>query len=355
MKRSGNLWPRILSFENLLLTFRKARKGKRRRPDVARFDLELENELLALQSELADRRYRPGAYRIFTIYERKPRQIAAAPFRDRVVHHALLNLVEPVLDRRFIYDSYACRPCKGVHRAVDRYQAWARRYAYALKLDVARYFPSIDHELLKAQLRRHLKDPAALWLFDLIIDRSPPFPDEPMAYFPGDDLFTPLARRTGIPIGNLTSQFLANLYLNGLDHFVKQELRAPAYLRYVDDMLLLSDSKAELHAWRRAIEERLQALRLRIHPRKANVFRVCDGVDVLGYRVFPGYRLLRNDNGHRFARRLRGFAAAYRRGTMDWQDFDPSVRSWIGHAGQADTLGLLTKLFAATVFTRGGG
>lgn len=352
MKRLGNLWPGILAFENLLLAFRKARKGKRSRPEVARFDLDLERELLALQSELRNRRYRPGAYRLFTIYERKPRQIAAAPFRDRVVHHALLNLVEPLLDRCFIHDSYACRPGKGVHRAVDRYQVWARRYAYSLKLDVARYFPSIDHDILKCQLRRHLKDPGVLRLFDLIIDFSPLFPDEPVTYFPGDDLLTPLARRTGIPIGNLTSQFLANLYLNELDHFVKQELRAPAYLRYVDDLVLLSDNKTDLHAWRGAIEERMRSLRLRIHPGKANIFRVRDGVDVLGYRVFPGYRLLRNDNGHRFARRLRAFAAGYRRGILDWPDFDPSVRSWIGHASQADTLGLRTKLFAATVFAR---
>jgi retron-type reverse transcriptase len=352
MKRLGNLWPQVLDFENLLLAFRKARKGKRTRAEVARFDLDLERELLALQSELRDGRYRPGTYRIFTIYERKPRQIAAAPFRDRVVHHALLNLIEPLLDRRFIHDSYACRPGKGVHRAADRYQTWARRYAYALKLDVARYFPSIDHDILKCQLRRHLKDLGVLWLFDLIIDHSPPFPDEPVTYFPGDDLFTPLARRSGIPIGNLTSQFLANLYLNELDHFVKQDLGIRAYLRYVDDLVLLSDSKARLHAWRQAIEERMQRLRLHIHPRKVNIFRVHDGVDVLGYRVFPGYRLLRNDNGHRFARRLRGFADAYRQGTMDWQDFDPSVQSWIGHARQADTLGLRTKLFTATVFVR---
>ena len=129
-------------------------------------------------------------------------------------------------------------------------------------------------------------------------------------------------------------------------------MRVKAYLRYVDDLLLLSDDKAQLHAWRQAIEQRVQALRLRIHPRKANVFRVHDGVDVLGYRVFPGFRLLRNDNGHRFARRLRGFAAAYRGGSMDWQDFNPRVQSWIGHACQADTLGLRSRLFASTLFSR---
>ena len=132
-----------------------------------------------------------------------------------------MNLIEPPLDRTFIHDSYACRRGKGVHAAVDRYQGWARRNAYALKMDVARYFPSIDHEILKEKLRRRIKDARVLALLDRIIDTSPPV-EEPPVYFPGDDLLTPLERRRGIPIGNLTSQFLANLYLDDLDHYVKQ-------------------------------------------------------------------------------------------------------------------------------------
>jgi retron-type reverse transcriptase len=345
MKRFGNLWDNVVSFGNLLLAYEKARKGKRSRDEVAWFGLNLEKELFQLQDELQTKTYRPGNYRIFTIYERKPRQISAAPFRDRVVHHALMNIVEPLLDQRFIFDNYACRQGKGVHQAVNRYQHWANRYAYALKLDVARYFPSIDHAILKQQIAHHLKDPDVLWLFDVILDHSPAFPPEPLVYFPGDDLFTPLGRRIGIPIGNLTSQFLANLYLDGFDHFVKQELGVKAYLRYVDDMVLLSNSKVELHGWVKAIEAKLLELRLRLHPRKVNIFQVYEGVDVLGYRVFPAHRLLRNDNGHRFARRLRGFAAAYAQGDMEWEDFNPSVQSWIGHASQADTLSLRQCIF----------
>lgn len=352
MKRVGHLWGSIIGFENLLLAFRKARKGKRARADVARFELDLEKELLVLQAELRARSYCPGAYRIFTIYERKPRQISAAPFRDRVVHHALMNIVEPLLDKRFIFDSYACRQGKGVHQAVQRYQKWANRYAYVLKLDIARYFPSIDHAILKQQIAHHIKDPDVLWLFDVILDHSPAFPPGPLVYFPGDDLLTPQERRTGIPIGNLTSQFLANLYLDGFDHFVKEKLRVKAYLRYVDDTVLLSDSKLELHGWQQAIEERLHGLRLRIHPRKANIFSVHEGVDILGYRVFPSYRLLRNDNGHRFARRLRRFVVAYRRGDMEWEALNSSVQSWIGHARQADTLGLRQRIFEPIVFSR---
>ncbi len=296
--------------------------------------------------------YRPGAYRLFTLYERKPRVIAAAPFRDRVVHHAVMNLIEPPLDRAFIYDSYACRRRKGVHAAVKRYQGWARRYRYALKMDVARYFPSIDHVILKAKLGRRIKDREVLALLERIIDTSPASNDAP-SYFPGDDLLTPLERRRGIPIGNLTSQFFANLYLDDLDHYLKEALGVGAYLRYVDDMVALGDDKVWLGEVREAVRERLARDRLRLHPRKAEITRTRDGLDLLGYRVYPDFRLLRNDNGHRFARKLRGFARAYAAGRMRWPDFDPSVQSWIGHALHADTEGLRRRIFSATIFSRG--
>jgi len=356
MKRLGGLFEQVVAFDNLLLAFRKARRGKRRRPPVAGFELRLEQELLALQRELLADAYRPGAYRLFTVYERKPRQIAAAPFRDRVVHHALLNVIEPVIDRRFIADSYACRTGKGTHAAVDRYQHWSRRHAYALKMDIARYFPSIDHALLKDTLRRHLKDTRVLRLFDRIIDGSPPFPETGSPdYFPGDDLFSPLDRLRGIPIGNLTSQFLANLYLDGFDHFVKEELRVRPYLRYVDDMVLLDDDKGRLAELRQRVAERLGRERLRLHPDKAHIVPVGCGLDFLGYTVFPHHRRLRNDNGWRFVRQYRGYARAWAEGRLDWDDFAPSVQGWIGHAAHADTWGLRERIFSDIVFTRGAG
>jgi retron-type reverse transcriptase len=173
MQRIGHLWDRVVAFDNLWLAWRKARRGKSRKPAVTAFELDLEANLLRLQQELLAGSYRPGAYRLFTIYERKPRLIAAAPFRDRVVHHALMNVIEPPLDRRFIFDSYACRRGKGTHAAVARYQAWAQRYRYVLKLDIRQYFPSIDHALLKAKLRARIKDANVLELLDAIIDGSP--------------------------------------------------------------------------------------------------------------------------------------------------------------------------------------
>jgi RNA-directed DNA polymerase len=354
MKRIGGIWEQVVSFENLLLAYRKARRGKGRSPEVARFTLDLEQELLGLQRELRDDSYRPGPYRLFQIYERKPRTIAAAPFRDRVVHHAVMNLIEPPLDRTFIADSYACRRGKGVHAAVDRYQHWARRHAYALKMDVAQYFPSIDHQLLKAKLERRIKDRRVLALLVRIIDTSPAV-EAPPVYFPGDDLLTPLERPHGIPIGNLTSQFLANLFLDGLDHSIKQDLRVGAYLRYVDDMVVLDNDKARLADIRAAVRERLHAERLLLHPRKAHISPTADGLNLLGYLVFPNHRRLRNDNGHRFSRRLRGFARAYAAGRMTLDDIEPSIMSWIGHARHADTWRLRARILSPIVFRRGTG
>ena len=173
MKRLGRIWPKIISFDNLFCAYLKARKGKQSNFSVTEFTLNLERELLNLQHELTAFSYQPGSYRLFTIYERKKRQIAAAPFRDRVVHHAIMNIIEPSIDKRFIYDSYACRKSKGVHAAVNRYQQWSQHYPYVLKMDIEQYFPSIDHTLLKAKLRHYLKDKHVLDLLDKIINTAP--------------------------------------------------------------------------------------------------------------------------------------------------------------------------------------
>ena len=354
MKRLGDCWEQLVSFENLLLAYRKARRGKGRSVEVARFGIDLEKELFRLQDELTKGDYQPGSYRLFAIYERKPRLIAAAPFRDRVVRHAVMNAIEPTLDRTFIHDSYACRKGKGVHKAVDRYQAWSKRFRYVLKMDVMRYFSSIDHGLLKLKLSRRVKDRETLQLLNRIIDTSPRT-DQPLPAFPGDDLLTPLERPRGIPIGNLTSQFFANLFLDDLDHFLKEKLRLSAYLRYVDDLLVLGDDKDSLHEVAAVVKDQLLELRLWLHPHKAHIMPTRQGVDVFGYRIFPQRRQLRNDNGHRFARKLRRMAQAYAEGRMSWEQINPSVQSWIGHAQHGETLGLRRAIFGRTLFSRGAG
>lgn len=354
MRRIGGLWEQVVTLDNLHAAYCKARQGKRRRPDVARFSLDLEPALCALQRELVAGDYTPGAYRQFTVYERKPRLISVAPFRDRVVHHAVMNVIEPALDKRFIPDTYACRKDKGVHKAVDRYQQFAREYAYVLKLDIARYFFSIDRGILTRQLARRIKDNAVLALLRKIIDGGPET-GGPVRFFPGDDLVSVSERPRGLPIGNLTSQFFANLYLDEFDHWLKETKRVKGYLRYVDDLYLLGNDKQRLWALRDEITGQLQALRLTLHDDKTQVYRTTERVDVLGYKVSRYRRWLRNDNGFRFQRRLRHLGRLYQTGDLDWPALNASVQSWVGHARHAETAGLRKTIFSQVSFNRGAG
>ena len=188
------MYAQLCSWDNLLLAYRKAAKGKRGHPNVAGFEYRLEDNLLALQQELKSFSYHPGAYASFYIHEPKRRLISAAPFRDLVIHHALCNLIEPVFERLFIPDTYANRVGKGTHRALDRLQYFCRHYPYALQCDVQQFFPSIDHAILKAELDSHIPDPGALWLVDRILESGVGVLNEvyEMVYFPGDDLFASL-------------------------------------------------------------------------------------------------------------------------------------------------------------------
>jgi retron-type reverse transcriptase len=236
MKRYGNLWPQITDFTNLIEAARKAQRGKRFQENVLAFNYNIETNLLELQEELIAKAYRPGPYKTFQIVEPKKRMISAAPYRDRVVHHALCNVIAPIFERTFTPDSYANRKGYGTHRALRKFVKYARTSRYVLQCDIRKYFPSIDHEILKTIIRRKIKCRETLWLIETIIDASNE--QEPVHhFFPGDDLFTPYERRRGLPIGNLTSQFFANVYLNGFDHFVREELKARRYIRYVDDFV----------------------------------------------------------------------------------------------------------------------
>ena len=339
----GALFTQITTFSNLLEAARLASRGKRFRPNVSAFALNLEEELHRLQQELVARTYRPGGYRTFFVYDKKPRLISAAPFRDRVVHHALCNVIEPIFERRFLYDSYACRKGKGTHAAVERASAYARRFRYVLKCDVEKYFPSIDHDILVTMIRKRIWDDDALWLVRVILDGSNAQP-EVTRYFGGDTLFTPYERRRGIPIGNQTSQFFANVYLDGLDHYVKETLRIPGYVRYVDDFLVFHNEKPVLHEMLAAITSYCEGLRLRLHPRKCFVTPVSRGFTFLGYRLFPTHRRLDAANVRRFKRRLRRYRLAVQNGQMAFAKVRDCVRSWIAHAAHADTAGLRRKI-----------
>jgi retron-type reverse transcriptase len=352
MKRHKHLFDAIISFENLLRAAEKAQKGKRFEPAVLQFNHNLEGELGRLREELLSQTYRPGRYKEFYIQDPKRRLISAAPYRDRVVHHALCNVIEPIFERTFIHDSYACRKGKGTHAGVDRLTKFMQSNHYALKCDIKKYFPSIDHAILKDLIRRKIGCARTLWLIDLIIDGSNP-QEEVSDYFAGDDLLTPTQRRKGIPIGNQTSQFFANVYLNGFDHLVKEELGCRCYVRYVDDFVTLGNDKGWLWEMREAMDDYLQRhLRVRLHPKKQWVFPVTEGVEFLGYRVFPTHRRLCRDNGVRFQRRLRRLQHEYRIRQKTLTEVRQSIVSWIGHAAHADTYGLRSALLSHAVFSR---
>jgi retron-type reverse transcriptase len=340
MKSYKHLYEQVLDWDNLYLAYRKARKGKRSRPPAATFEFDLESNLVTLQQELREKTYRPGAYSSFYIHEPKRRLISAAPFRDRVVHHALCNVIEPLFERSFIFDSYANRLGKGTHAALERAQEFARRYPYVLQCDVKQFFPSLDFALLKALLARKLADADVLWLIERILDSGAGVLSEEydMEWFPGDDLLA-ATRARGLPIGNLTSQFWANCYLNPFDHFVKRELRCGGYVRYVDDFLLFGDDKPALWAWRQAVVDRLAGLRLTIHP-GAQPRPVTEGIPFLGFVVYPTHRRLKRRKVVYFRRKLRAEMRAYRADKIPAHKVSASVLGWINHARYGDTWGL---------------
>ena len=223
----------------------------------------------------------PANYVEILVRDPKQRLVSAAPFRDRVVHHALCAVIVPLFEGGFIANTFANRVGKGTHAAIRTYERYRDRHTHVLRADIFRYFPSIDHAILKAEFRRRVACERILWLMDTIVDGSNP-QETAALHFPGDDLFAPYRRRRGLPIGNLTSQFFANLYLNRFDHWVTEVLRAP-YVRYVDDFALFHDDPALLAEWRARIECYLEGRRLRLHPRKTAILPTAEPAQFLGF------------------------------------------------------------------------
>lgn len=273
MKRYGYLFGHVCSFAALTKSAMQAGKGKKNNPRVALFLRNLENEVIALEEELQTRIYQPRPYRTFKIHDPKERMICAADFRDRVVHHAVCRVLEPIFERSFIDDTYACRKDKGTLRAIRRAQSFCRRHRYFLKLDLHKFFDSVDLVVLKTQLRRKVKDADLLWLLDVFIGHPVPW----------------TAPGKGIPIGNLTSQHFANFYLTGLDNFIKNCLRIKGYVRYMDDLVLFADEKETLWDAATTIEAYLdKKLHLNIKSGSLLLAPVSQGLAFLGFRIFAG-------------------------------------------------------------------
>jgi len=340
----NHLFAQIANFQSLAEAANKAARGKRKKPGAAGFLANLEPEILRLERELLGGTWRPGRYVVIDIHEPKPRRVSAAPFRDRVVHHAVCSVVKPLFERGFIDDSYANRRHKGTHRAVARYEKYRDLHTHVLRCDIFRYFPAIDHEILKLDLRRRIACKPTLAILDALIDGSNA--QEPVErYFVGDDLFTPFSRRRGLPIGNLTSQFFANLYLDGFDHYVKEVLRAP-YVRYVDDFALFSNDLEQLKEWRLRIEQYLQGRRLLLHPEKTLILSTNQPAEFLGFLLLPGgWRRIPEAGVRRFRNRLRGLRDRWKSGTINEEEVKQHIQAWVAHARHADSFRLRRSIF----------
>jgi len=324
MKSVGGLFENITSLPALDRAMHTAAKGKRHRSSVQRFMADAPDQLDRLRAELRGNTYQPLPYHQFHICDPKPRLISCADFRDRVVHHAVCSQLAPIIERRLIDDTYACRCGKGSHRAVLRAQALCRRFPFYLKTDIRRYYDSIQHATLEDLLGGLFRERSVRRLLSTII-RHP---------LPGQ-----LPER-GLPIGNLTSQWFGNLYLDEADHWIKEVRRAPGYVRYMDDLVVWSDSKAWLWALADDLAEHLTATRSLALKSERTIVAPCSvGVPFLGYRIFPGLIRHQGARARRRRRLLRQREEAYQRGDLTAEELTACVRSMNGsrqflHAGE---------------------
>ena len=332
-----SLFDQIITFENLHKAALRSRKGKRHRQEVAGFFARLEENLIQLQNELIWDQYQVGNYRNFYVYEPKKRLVSALPFRDRVVQHAIVAIIEPLFDQRFIDDSFACRTGKGTHAGADRAQQFIRivqrnhGQLYVLKADIYHYFASIDHDIAKRLLARRIPCKKTLQLLSDIIDSSP---------------------GKGIPLGNLTSQLLANIYLHELDWFAKHHLHIRYYIRYMDDFVITHHDKRQLQSWRLAIEAFLwRELRLETNN-KTQVFPVGyrgRALDFLGYRIYATHRLLRKNSIKRIKANLKRYRRSFAEGQLSLAQIRLRLQSWLGHCRHCHSYRLRKKLLGQSL------
>ncbi|MCF8012689.1 MAG: reverse transcriptase/maturase family protein [Clostridiales bacterium] len=290
MKRHGNLFSDIADFENIELAHKNAKRGKADYRGVQKVEKNREHWLKQVQEMLIDKEFTTSDYYVFKVYEPKEREIFKLPYYpDRIVHHAILNVLKPIWNKLFIYDVYSSIEGKGIHAATDRLQKFLRNERatkFCLQFDISKFYPSVNHEIMLERIKHKIKDPDLLWLLEDII-RSP-------------------EGENGIPIGNYTSQYFANVYLNRFDYWIKHDLGLEYYIRYADDGVILADSKKKLHGIKDAIERYLKNnLKLSLNP-KTQVYPVDDrGIDFLGYRTFRDYQLLRKRSAKKFKRKLK--------------------------------------------------
>ena len=329
-----NLWKELCSYSNLELAYRKARKGKTLKPYVIEFEQNLKQNLQQLRIELLLHCYKPKPLQNFILREPKTRKISKSHFRDRVIHHALCNMIEPLFEKSFIYDSYANRKTKGTLKAIQRFDFYARKIsqnstksAFVLKADIKKYFDHVDHSILISLLRKKIKDPKIIWLVKIILSNYS------------------TAERKGMPLGNLTSQFFANVYLNELDQFVKKQLKAEYYLRYVDDFVIIHNSKEQLQNYKEEINQFLsENLALVLHPDKSKIIPLHRGIEFLGVKTFLHHKLIKKKNLRKFKRKLSILCSEYTENKASYDRIYDFMEGWNAYAQYANTYKLRKRM-----------
>lgn len=310
MKRHGNLYGKITDIENLREAYRKAKRGKSAKSAIKRFQNNSEVKLDMIRNSLVNHTFQTSKYQTRWVFEPKPRQIYILPFApDRIVQHALMNVIEPIWDKLLISDSYACRVGKGIHAGSRKCMEFVRRYRYCLKCDISKFYPSVDHDTLFDIIQRKIKCQETLWLISEIIYS--------------------ISGGKNVPIGNYTSQWFGNLYLNELDQYLKHVWKIKPYIRYCDDFITFSNDKHFLNEVAVAIKEFCSS-KLKLSLSKCDLFQVKRGVDFLGYRHFPNYILLRKSTAKRVKKRLELLPSLLARGFVSFESYMSSIASTQG-------------------------
>ncbi len=340
--------------DNLTHAYEKAKRGKTRKESVIEFTKNLDINLRLLHEQLLNQTYKPRPLRKFIIRDPKTRTIHASSFRDRVVHHLLINILEPIFEPRFIYDCHASRKHKGTLRAIQRFDEFKRQVTrggrlvdnsysrnsiigYVFKADVRHFFDTVDHEILIDTISSKIKDEKVIWLIKQILEN-----------FEGE------IKGVGMPLGNFTSQFFANVYLTKLDYFIKHILKAKSYIRYVDDLVILHRNKIVLQEYARKISLYLKYLKLELHPDKSDIHALRNGVTFLGYRIFYTHKLLRKRNLRYFMRKFEHYEKLHKNGQISAEDLLEKLQGWFGYAQWANTFKMRETLKRRIVWEANG-
>ena len=326
MKTYNNLYNKICSYDNLILAYKKTRKGKSKKDYVINYSRNLKDNLLQLRNNLLFHSYNPKKLETFIIRDPKTRKISKSSFEDRIVHHAIVNILEPIYEKIFIYDSYANRKNKGTLEALKRFDIFKRKVSknnkmicYVLKADIKHYFETIDHNVLLSIIKKKITCNRTIWLIKKILNN-----------YQGDN-------NVGMPLGNLTSQFFANVYLNELDYFIKHELEIKFYIRYVDDFVIFNISKNKLILFKKQVNNFLkEKLNIGLHQDKSKIILIEKGISFLGFRIFYHYKLLKKFNRRNIKIKINKLFELFSKSKVSYDKIYESVQSYFAYMKYAN-------------------